>query len=117
MNDKGIMASQRFDIASVALTAFLLAVIATAFVLLEMVALNGVGPKSANLAFGFLLLSQLIVLISAGLFAGWFAKLLMGKYRWNKLPALLVAVPTSTFLGAIGFFIAMILSMLFAGIK
>ncbi|MCE9624337.1 MAG: hypothetical protein K8R69_02615 [Deltaproteobacteria bacterium] len=111
------MLNQRFDIASGVLTALPLGLLAVVFLFFEMIALNGAGPKSAYLAFGFLLICQVVTLVSAGIFAGWLAKALVDKRHWRKAPSRLAALSTGILLGGLGFLFSMILSMLFAGIK
>lgn len=81
------------------------------------VALNGVMDGRATVAMVVFGISQIFILGLGGILAGWAAQLLVEKFKWAKFSAGFVAVITCTALGAIISCIAVITSILVAGIK
>ena len=82
-----------------------------------MVALNGVSERQAMTAMGISLVCQGIGVILLGILAGWLTKLMITKFNWNKILAVVIAVTLGTLFGGIIAFLSIIISIPVAGIR
>lgn len=102
---------------SVILTMLLLILFGILSVLIEMLALNGVSESQGMTAMGISFICQGAGAILVGVFAWWLTNLLILKFNWNKIVAVIIAVFSGTLLGAGISFLSIITSTLLAGIK
>ena len=94
--------------------------IAVGLVLLavQAVALNGVldtGKTSTSIGVG--VVCQGISVLIAAAFSGWFSRLLIWRYDWNKTTAIIAAVIVGTLISACLAFLSTVLSIPLAGIR
>lgn len=102
---------------SVILTILLLVVFAIVSVLFEMLALNGASERQGMTAMGILLLCQGVGAVLLGIFAWWLTNLLISKFNWNKIIAVVVTVFLGTTIGTGISFLSLIISIPIAGIR
>ena len=103
-------------IISAVLTIVLLILFAVLSVFMQMIALNGVSESQGATAMGISLVCQGVGLILVGLFAGWLTNLVITKFNWNKILAVIVAVIAGVLLGGAISFVSFIISIPLAGI-
>lgn len=104
-------------IISAILTIILLILFAVLSVFTQMIALNGVSERQGMTAMGISLVCQSIGLILAGIFAGWISNLVITKFNWNKVLAVIVAVFVGILLGGAISLVSTIISIPLAGIR
>ena len=104
-------------IISAILTVVLLILFAILFLFVQMLALNGASERQGMTAMGISLVCQGVVVILAALMAGWVTRLVITKWSWNPVVAVIVAVITGTFLGGVLSFLSLILAIPIAGIR
>lgn len=104
-------------ILSVVLSVFLLIVFAVLSILFEMLALNGASESQGMTAIGISILCQGVATILAGIFAWWLSNLLISKFNWNKILAVVITVLFITTIGAVISFLSIIVSIPIAGIR
>jgi hypothetical protein len=102
---------------SVILTILLLVVFAIVSVLFEMLALNGASERQGMTAMGISLLCQGVGAVLLGFFAWWLTNLLISKFNWNKIIAVVVTVFLGTTIGTGISFLSLIISIPIAGIR
>ncbi len=102
---------------SVILTILLLVVFAIVSVLFEMLALNGASERQGMTAMGISLLCQGVGAVLLGIFAWWLTSLLISKFNWNKIIAVVVTVFLGTTIGTGISFLSLIISIPIAGIR
>ncbi len=102
---------------SVILTILLLVVFAIVSVLFEMLALNGASDRQGMTAMGISLLCQGVGAVLLGIFAWWLTSLLISKFNWNKIIAVVVTVFLGTTIGTGISFLSLIISIPIAGIR
>ena len=103
-------------IISVVLTIVLLILFAVVSVFMQMIALNGVSERQGTTAIGISLVCQGVGLIFAAIFAGWISNLVITKFNWNKVLAVIVAVIVGVLLGGAISFVSFVISIPLAGI-
>ena len=81
-----------------------------------MIALNGASESQGATAMGISLVCQGVGLILVGLFAGWLTDLVITKFNWNKVLAVIIAVIAGVLLGGAISFVSFIISIPLAGI-
>jgi hypothetical protein len=84
----------------------------------QAVALNGVidtGKASTSIGVG--VVCQGISVLTAAAFAGWFSRLLIWRYDWNKTMAIIAAVIVGTLISACLAFLSTVVSIPLAGIR
>ena len=99
------------------LTIVMLILFAVLSVFTQMIALNGVSENQGMTAIGISLVCQAGGLILAALFAGWISNLVITKFNWNKVLAVIVAVIAGVLIGGILSFASTIISIPLAGIR
>ena len=99
------------------LTILLLILFAVLSVFTQLIALNGVSESQGTTAMGISLVCQGIGLILVGLLAGWLTNLVITKFNWNKVLAVIVAVIVGTLIGAGISVFSTIISIPLAGIR
>ena len=99
------------------LTILLLIIFAVLSVFMQMIALNGVSESQGMTAMGISLVYQGIGVILVGLLAGWLTNLVINKFNWNKVLAVIVAVIVGTLIGAGISVFSTIISIPLAGIR
>ena len=104
-------------IISAVLTIILLIIFGVLSVLTQMLVLNGASESQGMTAMGVSLVCQGAGLILAAAFAAWFANLVITKFNWNNILAVVVAVITGMLLGALISFLSIIISIPLAGIR
>jgi hypothetical protein len=111
------MSNKTLAIVSAILTMLLLLLVAGFTTFFEMVALNGASERQGTTALVFSLACQGVGLILLGMFAGWLANLIIAKFHWNKILAVIIAVMAGTLLGGVVSFLAMIIAIPIAGVR
>jgi hypothetical protein len=87
-------------IISAIVTFVLLLIVGLLFFFIQIVALNGVMNESqAFTSLGIGLVCQSITLFIAAGFAAWFSNLLIMKYDWSRVWAVIISVMLGTMLG------------------
>jgi hypothetical protein len=110
------MPNKKPAIISSILTIIVLIIFAVLSVFTQMIALNGVSESQGITAMGISLVCQGVGVILAGVFAGWLSRLVITKFNWNKVLAVIVAVITGVLLGGIISLLSTIISIPLAGI-
>ena len=82
-----------------------------------MIALNGVSESQGMTAMGISLVCQGVGVILVGVLAGWLTNLVITKFNWNKVMAIIVAVILGVVIGGTISFVATIISIPLAGIQ
>jgi hypothetical protein len=102
---------------SAILTIVILIFLAIVFVLLQMVALNGVSERQGFTAMGVSLACQGIVMILLGILAARATAFLITRAEWNSILAVAVTVLIATIIGGVIAFLSSIISIAVAGIQ
>ena len=102
---------------SAILTIVILILLAIVFVLLQMVALNGVSERQGVTAMGVSLACQGIVMILLGILAARATAFLITRAEWNSILAVAVTVLIATIIGGVIAFLSSIVSIAVAGIR
>ena len=102
---------------SAILTIVILVLLALVFVLLQMVALNGVSERQGFTAMGVSLACQGIVMILLGILAARATTFLITRVEWNSVLAVVVTVLIATILGGVIAFLSSFISIAAAGIR
>ena len=97
-------------------TIILLILFGVVSVLTQMLVLNGVNESQGTTAMGVSLVCQGAGAILAAAFAGWLTNLVITKFNWNNILAVVVAVIAGTLLGGVISFLSIIVSIPLAGI-
>jgi hypothetical protein len=103
-------------IISAVLTIVLLILFAVLSVFMQMIALNGVSERQGATAMGISLVCQGVGLILAAIVAAWISNLVITKFNWNKVLAVIVAVIAGVLFGGVISFVSLIVSIPLAGI-
>jgi hypothetical protein len=98
-------------------TFFLLIALGVIFVFGQMVLLNGATGDQGFTAMSISVVCQSVGLLLAVILARWLVNLLITKFNWNKVLAVIVAVFAGTFLGGVNAFLSIIVSIPLAGIR
>lgn len=98
-------------------TFFILISFAVLSVFIQMIALNGATGDQGFNAISISLICQSVGLLLAVILARWLVNLLITKFNWNKVLAVIVAVFAGTLLGGVNAFLAIIISIPLAGIR
>ena len=98
-------------------TLIILILVAVLSVFAQMLVLNGASESQGFNAMSISLICQSAGLFPAIILARWLTNLLITKYNWNTILAVLVAVVAGTTLGGITAFLSIIISTLAAGIR
>lgn len=104
-------------IISAVLTVVLLILFAVLSVFMQMIALNGVSESQGVTAMSISLVCQGVGVILVGVLAGWLTNLVITKFNWNKILAVLVAVTVGVLFGGVISFVSFIISLPMAGIR
>jgi hypothetical protein len=102
---------------SAILTIVILILLAIVFVLLQMVALNGVSERQGFTAMGVSLACQGIVMILLGILAARATAFLIARAAWNSILAVAVTVLMAAIIGGVIAFLSSIISIAVAGIQ
>jgi len=102
---------------SVVLTTFLLIVFGIVSIVFEMLALNGASESQGTTAMGISLACQGVGAILIGIFVWWLTNLLISKFNWGKVIAVIVTVFLGTVIGTGISFLALIISIPIAGVR
>ena len=102
---------------SAILTIVILILLAIVFVLLQMVALNGVSERQGITAMGVSLACQGIVMILLGILAARATTFLITRAEWNSILAVAVTVLIAATMGGVIAFLSSIISIAVAGIR
>lgn len=111
------MLNMRAATTSAILTVILTTLIGGLSILAELLAFNGVSERRAAGALGISLACQGAGVIMMALFARRLTDLLIAKFNWNKIIAVITSVFMGTGLGAGISFLSIIISTLAAGIR
>ena len=98
-------------------TLIILILVAILSVFVQMLVLNGASESQGFNAMSISLICQSVGLFPAIILARWLTNLLITKYNWNTILAILVAVVAGTTLGGVTSFLSIIISTLAAGIR
>lgn len=99
------------------LTFIILIVFAVLSVFTQMVMLNGVSESQGFNAMSISLICQSVGLLLAVILARWLTNLLIAKFNWNKVPAVVIAVVVATGFGVLLAFLSVIIAIPLAGIR
>lgn len=102
---------------SAILTIVILILLAIVFVLLQMVALNGVSERQGFTAMAVSLACQGIVMILLGILAARATAFLITRAEWNSILAVAVTVLIAATIGGVIAFLSSIISIAVAGIR
>ena len=111
------MPNKKPAIISAILTIILLILFGVLSVFTQMLVLNGVSESEGMTAMGVSLVCQGAGAILAAAFAAWLANLVITKFDWNNILAVIIAVISGTLFGGALSFIATIISIPLAGIR
>lgn len=111
------MSNKAPAVISTVLTVIFLVILAVASVLFEMLALNGASERQGTLAMGISLACQGVSVILIAIFTRWLTNLLIVRFNWNKVVAVIVTVISGVLLGGIVSFLSLIVSIPMAGIR
>lgn len=111
------MSNKAPAVISTVLTIIFLVILAVASVLFEMLALNGASERQGTLAMGISLACQGVSLVLIAVFTRWLTNLLIARFNWNKIVAVIVTVISGVLLGGIVSFLSLIISIPIAGIR
>jgi hypothetical protein len=102
------------SIISRVLSIIILAVIGVTLLVADVIALNGFSDREAGPALITVLICYSASAILVVILVGRLTRLLMTKFNWNDIPAMMVSVFAGTLSGGFLFFLATLLSMLLA---
>jgi len=111
------MPNKTASIISGLLTFIILIVLAVISVFVQMLALNGASESRGFNAMSISLICQSVGLLLAVILARWLPNLLITKFNWNKILAVIIGVFAGTLFGAIIALFATIISIPIAGIR
>ena len=98
------------------LTIILLIIFGILSVFTQMLVLNGVNEREGMRAMGASLVCQGAGAILAAVLAGWLTNLVITKFNWNNILAVVIAVIAGTLLGGALSFLSIIISIPLVGI-
>ena len=98
-------------------TFFILILVAVLSVFGQMLVLNGASEAQGFNAVSISLICQSVGLLLSVILARWLTNLLIAKFNWNNILAILVAVFAATALGGITSFLSIIIAIPAAGIR
>lgn len=101
---------------SAVLTVLVLILLAVVFLLIQMIALNGVSERQGLTAMGLSLGCQSLVIILLAALAARATTFLTTKVEWNSVLAVVVTVLLASILGGVVSFLASIIAIPVAGI-
>ena len=99
------------------LTVLLLTVLAILFMLVQMLALNGVSERQGTTALGLSLACQGVSILLSGGSAFGLSRLFVERFNWNKILAVALAIVAGTALGLGLSLVSIFAGMLAAGIS
>ena len=108
------MEPKKSSIVSRVLTTIVLVVIGVIILLVEVIALNGTSDREAGPALLTALICHSASAILVVILVGRLARLLLTKYNWNGIPAMMVSVLAGTLSGGFLFILATVLSVMLA---
>ena|SRR5687768_16376030 len=111
------MPNKKPAIVSAVLTVILLIIFGVLSILTQMLVLNGASERQGMTAMGVSLVCQGAGAILAAAFAAWLTNLLLSKFNWNNILAVIIAVIAGTLLGGVISFLSIIISIPLAGIR
>ena len=111
------MSNKAPAVISTVLTVIFLVILAVASVLFEMLALNGASERQGTLAMGISLACQGVSLVLIAILTRWLTNLLITRFSWNKIVAVIVTVISGVLLGSVISFLSLIISIPVAGIR
>src|SRR5687768_13181289 len=111
------MPNKRPAIISAVLTIILLIIFGVLSVFTQMLVLNGVSERQGMTAMGVSLVCQGAGAILAAAFAAWLTNLVITKFNWNNILAVVIAVIAGTLLGGLISFLSIIISIPLAGVR
>ena len=103
-------------IVSTVLTVILLILFGVLFLFMQMIALNGASEQQGVMAMGFSLICQGMSVILAAILAWRLTDLLIAKFNWNAILAVIIAVIAGTFGGGLLAVISFVIAIPIAGI-
>ena len=110
------MPNRKPAIISAILTILILIIFGVLSVFTQMLVLNGANESQGMTAMGVSLVCQGAGAILAAAFAAWLSNLVITKFNWNKILAVVIAVIAGTFLGVLISFLSVIISIPLVGI-
>jgi membrane protease YdiL (CAAX protease family) len=111
------MSTKTPAIISAVLTVIFLILFVVLFLFVQMIALNGASEQQGVMAMGLSLICQGIGVILAAMLAWRLTDLLIGKFNWNAIPAVIIAIIAGTFGGGLLAFLSVIAAIPIAGIR
>lgn len=108
------MSTKALSIISAVLTVIFVILLGIAFIFVTMVALNGFGSREGDAALTITLVCQGVGLLLSAVLAGWLTRLVIQKFNWNKILAVILSIFAGTILGGGAAFVALVLSIIAA---
>lgn len=108
------MSTKALSIISAVLTVVFLIVLGLVAFFSTLLALNGYGDSEGTAAVAITFICQGVGLILAGVLASWLTRLLIEKFTWNRILAVIVSVFAGSTLGTILVFAALMASVVAA---
>lgn len=110
------MSTKTPAIIATVLTVILLILFGVLFLFMQMIALNGASEQQGVMVMGFSLICQGITVILAAILAWRLTDLLIEKFNWNAILAVIIAVIAGTFGGGLLAFLSFLIAIPIAGI-
>jgi hypothetical protein len=110
------MSAKTPSIISAALTVVFLIVFVILVLFVQMLALNGASERQGVTSMGISLACQGVAIVLAAILAGRLTNLVISKFNWNNVVAVIVAVIAGTFVGGLVSFLSVIIAIPVAGI-
>jgi len=104
-------------IISTILTLLILVIFAVLSVFTQMIALNSVSERQGVTAISISLVCQGVGVLLAGIFAWWMTNLMIAKFNWKKILAVIIAVTIGTLAGGLISFLSIVIAIPVAGIR
>lgn len=105
------------SIIAAVLTVLLLILFSIMFLFVEVIALNGASERQGLTAMALSLICQGMTVILAAMLVWRLTNLLITKFSWNAILAIIVAIIAGTFGGGLLVFLSMIIAIPAAGIR
>lgn len=111
------MSTKTPSIISAVVTVVFLILFVILFLFVQMLALNGASERQGAAAMGISLICQGVGVILAAILAVRLTNLMINKFSWNPIVAVIVAIIAGTFLGGLISFLSVIVAVPIAGIR
>ena len=111
------MSTRTPAIISAVSTVLLLILTSVLFLFGELVLLNGVSERQGTVALVTSLVCQGVGLILAAILAGWLTRMVITRFHWNVVVAIILSVVAGVALGGLVAFLSIMVAIPIAGIR